>query len=72
MTKILQNPLKTLKPNGVEPSTLSIRIKMDKKIKAGFEKVKKVANKEEKYLVKEDIKRDKKCDMAEKKSKKRK
>ena len=27
---------------------------MDKKIKAGFEKVKKVATKEEKYLVKED------------------
>ena len=45
---------------------------MDKKIKAGFEKVKKVATKEEKHLVKEDIKRDKKCDHAEKMAKKKK
>lgn len=43
---------------------------MDKKIKKGFEQVKKVASKEEKKLVKEDIKRDKKCDKAEKMSKK--
>lgn len=45
---------------------------MDKKIKKGFENVKKVASKEEKYLVKEDIKRDKKCEMYEKKAKKKK
>ena len=45
---------------------------MDKKIKAGIEKIKKVATKEEKYLVKEDIKRDKKCEHAEKMAKKKK
>jgi len=45
---------------------------MDKAIKKGFEKVKKTAAKQEKRLVKEDIKRDKKCEHAEKMSKKRK
>lgn len=44
---------------------------MDKEIKKGFEKVKKLANQEEKSLVKKDIKRDKKCEKAEKMSKKR-
>jgi hypothetical protein len=44
---------------------------MDKEIKKGFEKVKKLASKEEKSLVKKDIKRDKKCEKAEKMSKKR-
>jgi hypothetical protein len=43
---------------------------MDKQIKKGFEKVKKVASKEEKQLVKADIKRDKKCEAAQKKMKK--
>jgi len=36
---------------------------MDKKIKKGFEKVKKEATKEEKILVKMDKKRDKAVDM---------
>lgn len=44
---------------------------MDKEIKKGFEKVKKVASREEKSLVKKDIKRDRKCDKAEKKANKR-
>jgi hypothetical protein len=44
---------------------------VDKAIKRGFEKVKKVASKEEKSLVKQDIKRDKKCEKAEKIAKKR-
>lgn len=35
---------------------------MDKAIKKGFEKVKKLASKEEKSLVKKDIKRDKACE----------
>ena len=43
---------------------------MDKDIKKGFEKVKKTASKQERKLVKEDIKRDKKCDMAMKSKKK--
>lgn len=38
---------------------------MDKAIKKGFEKVKKMASKEEKQLVKKDVKRDKECDYAE-------
>jgi len=45
---------------------------MDKAIKKGFEKVKKTASKEEKALVKKDIKRDKKCEYAEKMAKKKK
>jgi hypothetical protein len=45
---------------------------MDKEIRKGFEKVKKVAGKQEKQLVKKDIKRDKMCDMVEMKGKKRK
>lgn len=45
---------------------------MDKEIKKGFEKVKKAASKQESSLVKKDIKRDKKCDMAEMKGKKKK
>ena len=49
-----------------------LRKTMDKEIKKGFERVKKTASKEEKRLVKEDIKRDKKCEMYEKKSKKKK
>jgi hypothetical protein len=44
---------------------------MDKAIKRGFEKVKKTATREERQLVKKDIKRDKKCEHAEKKAKKR-
>jgi hypothetical protein len=44
---------------------------MDKEIKKGFERVKKTASKEEKQLVKKDIKRDKKCDMAEMKAKRK-
>lgn len=44
---------------------------MDKEIKKGFEKVKKLATKEERSLVKKDIKRDKKCEKAEKKGHKR-
>lgn len=44
---------------------------MDKEIKKGFEKVKKVATKEEKSLVKKDIKRDKAFDKAKHKAKKR-
>lgn len=44
---------------------------MDKAIKKSFEKVKKVASKQEKNLVKKDIKRDKKCEHAEKLSKKK-
>ncbi len=43
---------------------------MDKAIKRGFEDVKRKAAKEEKKLVRMDIKRDKKCEMAEKKAKK--
>jgi hypothetical protein len=39
---------------------------MDKEIKKGFEKVKALASRQEKSLVKKDIKRDKKCDKAEK------
>ena len=42
---------------------------MDKEIKKGFQKVKKEASKEEKVLVKKDIKRDKMCDMKMKKKK---
>lgn len=45
---------------------------MDKEIKKGFEKVKKTASKQESSLVKKDMKRDKKCEMAEMKAKKRK
>lgn len=44
---------------------------MDKEIKKGFENVKKVASKEEKSLVKKDIKRDKACDKYEMKAKKK-
>lgn len=44
---------------------------MDKEIKKGFEKVKKVASKEERSLVKKDKIRDRKCEHAEKKAKKR-
>lgn len=44
---------------------------MDKEIKKGFEKVKKVASKEERVLVKKDIKRDRKCEKAEKKAKRK-
>lgn len=42
---------------------------MDKAIKKGFEKVKKEASREEKDLVKKDMKRDKACDMKMKKKK---
>ena len=42
---------------------------MDKEIKKSFEKVKKITGKEEKQLVKKDIKRDKKCEMSEKMAK---
>lgn len=45
---------------------------MDKAIKRGMEHIKKVASKEEKSLVKQDIKRDKKCDKAESMAKKKK
>lgn len=45
---------------------------MDKSIKKGFEKVKTVASKEEKKLVSMDKKRDKKCEAAEMKAKKKK
>lgn len=41
---------------------------MDKEIKKGFEKVKKLASKQESSLVKKDIKRDKACDKLKKKS----
>lgn len=44
---------------------------MDKLIKKGFEKVKKVASKEERSLVKKDKIRDKKCDYSEKMAKKK-
>ena len=44
---------------------------MDKEIKKGFEKVKKTASREEKSLVKKDIKRDKKCEADEKMAKRR-
>jgi hypothetical protein len=44
---------------------------MDKEIKKGFEKVKKTASKQEKSLIKKDIIRDRKCEMAEKKSKRK-
>lgn len=44
---------------------------MDKEIKRGFEKVKKLASKEERALVKKDIKRDKKCEKAEHMAKKK-
>ena len=39
---------------------------MDKAIKRGLERIKKVTSKEESSLIKQDIKRDKKCEMAEK------
>lgn len=45
--------------------------RMDKAIKRGFEKVKGLASKEEKRLVKEDIKRDKSCEHAKKMAKKK-
>ena len=45
---------------------------MDKEIKKGFRAVKKKASKEEKKLVKMDIKRDKKCEHAEKMAAKKK
>lgn len=45
---------------------------MDKEIKKGFEKVKKKATKEEARLVRMDKKRDKACDKAMHKAKKRK
>ena len=45
---------------------------MDKEIKKGFEKVKKLASKEEKHLVSKDKKRDAKCEYAEKMAKKKK
>ena len=45
---------------------------MDKEIKKGFEKVKKTASKQEKSLIKKDIKRDKKCEYAEKMAKRKK
>jgi hypothetical protein len=44
---------------------------MDKEIKKGFEKVKKIANKEERSLVSKDKKRDKKCEHAEKLAKRK-
>lgn len=44
---------------------------MDKEIKRGFEKVKKVASKEEKSLVKKDKKRDRKCEYAERHQKRK-
>lgn len=44
---------------------------MDKAIKKGFEKVKKEAGKEEKKLVKQDIRRDKRCEAAEKMAKRK-
>lgn len=45
---------------------------MDKAIKKGFEKVKRAASKEEKRLIKSDIKRDKKCEHAEKMARRKK
>jgi hypothetical protein len=45
---------------------------VDKAIKKGFEKVKKTASKEEKSLVKKDIKNDRKCDKAMMMAKKKK
>jgi len=44
---------------------------VDKKIKTAFEKVKKIAGKQENKLVKEDIQRDKRCEVAEKKARKK-
>lgn len=44
---------------------------MDKEIKKGFEKVKKIASKQESALVKKDKKRDRKCEHAGKKAKKK-
>ena len=44
---------------------------MDKEIKKGFEKVKKTASKEEKFLVKKDKVRDRKCEHAEKMAKRK-
>jgi hypothetical protein len=44
---------------------------VDKAIKRGFEKVKKLASSQEKKLVRQDIKRDKKCDRAERKAKRK-
>jgi hypothetical protein len=44
---------------------------MDKAIKKSFSRVQKRVAKEEKSLVKKDIKRDKKCEHAEKMAKKR-
>lgn len=37
---------------------------MDKLIKKGLEKIRGLTKREEKHLVKEDVKRDKKCDKA--------
>lgn len=45
---------------------------MDKDIKKGFEKVKKTASRQESKLVKEDKKRDAKCEHAEKLARKKK
>ena len=42
---------------------------MDAAIKKGFSKVKKEVSKEEKSLIKKDVKRDKMCDMKMKKKK---
>lgn len=42
---------------------------MDKEIKKGFQKIKDLTAHEEKDLVKKDIKRDKKCEYAEKMAK---
>jgi len=42
---------------------------MDKAIKKGFEDVKSTASKQEKKLVKMDVKRDRKCTAAMKKKK---
>ena len=45
---------------------------MDQAIKKGFKKIKDLTVKEERDLVKKDIKRDKKCEHAEKMAKKKK
>ena len=44
---------------------------MDKEIRKGLEHIKKVTGKEEKQLIKKDIKRDRKCEKAEKKAKRK-
>lgn len=44
---------------------------MDKEIKKGFEKVKKIASKEESQLVKKDKKLDKKCEARKMPTKKK-